>query len=84
METFEGNDKRWRWTNRQGMDPEGPCIWLSEELQKDVSRRGTSDLCSDDSITIGNYVLDAVLSVPFMISLSLHFMKDVLFIPICR
>lgn len=29
-------------TNRQGVDPEAPCIWLIEELQKDRSRGGTS------------------------------------------
>ena len=41
--TFEENDEVWRWTNRQGEDLEGPCIWLNEELQKDISRGGTSD-----------------------------------------
>lgn len=53
------------------MDCEGPCSWLSEELQKYVSRKGTSDLCSGDSVSVGNYVPDAVPSVLFMTSLSL-------------
>ena len=53
----------WRWTNIQEVDCEGPCSWLGEEWRKDVSRKGTSDLCPDDSITVGNYVPDAVLSV---------------------
>lgn len=35
-------------------------------------------------ITINNYVPDTVLSVLFMISLNLHFMKEVLFIPILQ
>lgn len=46
---LKGNGKRWSWTNRQGVDPEGPCIWFNEELQKALSREGTSDLCSDDN-----------------------------------
>ena len=66
------------------MDCEGPCSWLSEELQKDVSRKRTSDLCSDDSVTVGNYVPDAVPSVLFMTSLSLHLMQEALFISILQ
>lgn len=46
---LKGNGKRWSWTNRQGVDPEGACIWLNEMLPKALSRGGTSDLCSDDS-----------------------------------
>lgn len=50
METFEGNGRRWSWTNRQGVDPEGPCIWLTvRSYKKAIGRGGTSDLCSHDS-----------------------------------
>lgn len=42
------------------MDCEGPCSWLSEELQKYVSRKGTSDLCSGDSVSVRNYVPDVL------------------------
>lgn len=62
------------------MGPEGPCIWLIEELQKDISRGATSDTI----IAIGGCGPGAVLSVPFMISLNLHSVKEVLFIPILQ
>lgn len=66
------------------MDPEGACIWLNEMLPKALAGAGLQICVQMTVITIGNCVPGAVLSVLFMISLNLHSMKEVLFVPMLQ